>query len=91
VRATAPGQRAADIFKISRDIDDGEIPGDLIFPLMARLKKLNCKGCEGLSDVVLACLAGVGEEEEVRSLTLHSPLIRACTRVRVHSRVCIVC
>jgi hypothetical protein len=89
VRATAPGQRAADIFKISRDIDDGEIPGDLIFPLMARLKKLNCKGCEGLSDVVLACLAGVGEEE-VRSLTLHSPLIEhACVRVR--SRACIAC
>ncbi len=78
VRATPRRQRAADINKMSEDIDSGEIPGDLYFPLMPRLKKLNCKGCESLSDVALACLAGVGDEE-VPHLVLPSCLLATRT------------
>lgn len=80
VRATPRRQRAADINKMSEDIDSGEIPGDLCFPLMPRLKKLNCKGCESLSDVALACLAGVGDEEK-HEVALEELILEGCERV----------
>lgn len=47
---------------MSDEIDEGEIPGDHCFPLRERLKKLNCKGCEMISDLALACLAFQSEE-----------------------------
>lgn len=90
VRVLPKNQRFHEMARMSDAIDEGEIPGDNVFPLWAKLKKLNCKGCEKLSDIALACLAFESEEvnrPDPNPTTWFEQRVTHCVPFRIPSRL----